>query len=658
MAYNARHPSRLWQCLLVLAAASSLTLLPNDAQAQSITRQITLAGTGSVRALPTGSDAIQIPEFDTGLGADEDEDELHPLGNSERFTNQSIARAIGKGTQTASANKAKSNPTLGASFDSINFRQQRLANGGNQFSVEPPDQGLCVGNGYVLSTVNTVMRVQDQAGNPLSGIVDLNSFYGYAAAVGRTSVPTTFGPSITDPSCYYDADTQRWFLVVLTFDRASPTTQTLSGKTHIDIAVSQTASPLGAWNVYRIAVQNDGTDGTPVHRGSDYGHPGTDCPCFGDYPHIGADANGFYVTTNEFRVFSPRFFNAAQIYALPKKALAAGAASVTAVQFDTVNYLLEPDGAQGFTVWPATSPAGNYATDQNGTEYLLSSEAVFNDSGTDNRIRVWAMTNTRSLGTAVPNVRLVHGVATVATYGVPPSSDQKAGNAPLRDCVNDTTVQTPFGLGCWQFLLNPPEPAHNEVLARLDSNDSRMQQVFYANGKLWGALDTAVDVGGEQRAGIAWFVLQPQLGSDFVLANTVLDGQLALAGNNLTYPALAVLPNGRGVMAFTVVGRDHYPSAGYAGIDAKAGAGDVHIAAEGLGPEDGFSNYKAFGNPPHPRWGDYGAAAVDGNSIWLASEYIGQTCTLAEYLTGAIGSCGGTRTSLGNWGTRISRVTP
>ena len=343
---------------------------------------------------------------------------------------------------------------------------------------------------------------------------------------------------------------------------------------------------------------------------------------------------------------------------MPKKALAAGAASFTVVEFDTVNYLLEPDGAQGFTVWPAQSPPGSYATDQNGTEYLLSSEAVFNESGTDNRIRVWAITNTGSLGNATPSPQLVHGVATVGTYGVPPSSDQKAGNAPLRDCINDTTVATPFGPGCWQFLLNPPEPAHDEVLANVDSNDSRMQQVSFANGKLWGALDTAVDVGGEQRAGIAWFVLQPQVSSNSVKVKTVLDGQLALANNNLVYPALAVLANGRGVMAFTVVGRDFYPSAGYAGIDAKAGAGDVHIAAAGLGPEDGFSNYKAFGNPPRPRWGDYGAAATDGNSIWLASEYIGQTCTLAQYLTGAIGSCGGTRTSLGNWGTRVSRVTP
>ena len=31
----------------------------------------------------------------------------------------------------------------------------------------------------------------------------------------------------------------------------------------------------------------------------------------------------------------------------------------------------------------------------------------------------------------------------------------------------------------------------------------------YANGKLWGALDTAVEVGGEDRAGIAYYVINP-----------------------------------------------------------------------------------------------------------------------------------------------------
>ena len=134
-------------------------------------------------------------------------------------------------------------------------------------------------------------------------------------------------------------------------------------------------------------------------------------------------------------------------------------------------------------------------------------------------------------------------------------------------------------------------------------------------------------------------------------------GYLGLAGNDLTYPAIAVSRSGRAVMAFTLMGADHYPSAAYAALDAKAGAGPVHVAAEGLGPDDGFTGYKAqVGDPPRTRWGDYGAAVVVGDSIWIASEYIGQTCSLSQYEAAPFGSCGGTRTSLANWATRISRL--
>jgi hypothetical protein len=57
-------------------------------------------------------------------------------------------------------------------------------------------------------------------------------------------------------------------------------------------------------------------------------------------------------------------------------------------------------------------------------------------------------------------------------------------------------------------------------------------------------------------------------------------------------------------MALTVVGGDFGPSAGDA-VVTSAGAGDIHIDAAGLGPDDGFTNYQIFGNPPgttRPRW--------------------------------------------------------
>ena len=189
------------------------------------------------------------------------------------------------------------------------------------------------------------------------------------------------------------------------------------------------------------------------------------------------------------------------------------------------------------------------------------------------------------------------------------------------------------------------------MLSPLDSNDSRMQQVWYADGKLFGALDTGVKISGDSLAGINWFVIDPAASA------VVSTGFLASANLNVTYPAIATSATGSGVMAFTLVGENDFPSAAYATIDAT-GVGPIQIAAPGVGPQDGFSGYKAFGDPPRPRWGDYGAAAFDGTDIWIASEYIGQTCTLGEWLTDPIGLCGGTRSALANWGTRISQVTP
>jgi len=49
---------------------------------------------------------------------------------------------------------------------------------------------------------------------------------------------------------------------------------------------------------------------------------------------LARDANGFYITTNEFSLAGPGFFGS-QIYAFSKRQLAAGAPFVNVVQFDT-----------------------------------------------------------------------------------------------------------------------------------------------------------------------------------------------------------------------------------------------------------------------------------------------------------------------------------
>ena len=108
-------------------------------------------------------------------------------------------------------------------------------------------------------------------------------------------------------------------------------------------------------------------------------------------------------------------------------------------------------------------------------------------------------------------------------------------------------------------------------------------------------------------------------------------------------------------MAFTLVGANYYPTAAYTKFGA-AGTSAVQIAALGQAPTDGFSEYNAFGSPPRPRWGDYGAAVTSGSSIVMASEYIGHKCSFAQFQ--ADFTCGNTRGFLINWTTRISNVTP
>ena len=43
-------------------------------------------------------------------------------------------------------------------------------------------------------------------GLPLTGVQDLNTFFGYPAAINRTT--GVMGPEVIDPICHYDPDQQ------------------------------------------------------------------------------------------------------------------------------------------------------------------------------------------------------------------------------------------------------------------------------------------------------------------------------------------------------------------------------------------------------------------------------------------------------------------
>lgn len=527
-------------------------------------------------------------------------------------------------------------PGLTKSFRGLNLYEERyVANNGNQFTLEPPDQGMCVGNGYVLETVNDVLRVFDTAGHAKSAPIDLNSFYGYPAAIDRTT--GVVGPQPTDPSCLYDSVNHRWIHIALTLE-SDPVTGAPTLDNHLDIAVSKTSSPLGGWNFYSFNTTDDGRAGTPHH---------TDCPCIGDYPHIAADRNGVYITTNEYPwstgpgVFGTNF-NGAQLYAFSRHALTSGAASVQVTQLANLALF---GNVPAFTLIGANAPDGVFSDADGGSEYFLSTaaaEEVGNETGRSNVIGLWTLRNTSSLDSNHLALELTPKLVPSEVYGVPPLSEQRLGTVPLRDCL---VVECLEGEG----------PSRTEVEGPLDSSDSRIFNTWYAHGRIWGSLSTIVQVGGEIKAGAAWFQLTPA-------GSMTHQGYVANAHNNVIYPGIATLANGSGVMAINLVGRDWYPSAAYTRLTFEGGTHDIHLAAAGVGPQDGVCEYN-FENcagteipTARPRWGDYPAAQAYGGQVWIASEYIAQTCTFPQFVADV--TCGMKRGAFGNWSTRLSQVTP
>ena len=328
--------------LTLPAGAAAMMLIGSQALAGPAASQIAAAGstaplTGTYT--PSGDGDVTRVEFPEQM---DEPDGPGPFPGT--ITNRSLSRGSGAGVAVTSGRKAKSNPQFNTGFEGLNLFQQRYARGGNQFTVEPPDQGLCAGGGYVVEAVNDVLNVFNTSGqsqlpdntatNIVSGFptdvnhaVDLNSFLGYAPAINRST--GVRAQSVTDPSCLYDAATQRFFFVALTLESRPNGSLTLVN--HLDIAVSKTPDPTGAWTIYRVDVTNDGSNIGGVNPG----------PYLGDYPHIGADAYGFYVTTNAYPWLANGFAGA-QIYAFSKSQLAAGAANVTMVHLDTTGLVKAP----------------------------------------------------------------------------------------------------------------------------------------------------------------------------------------------------------------------------------------------------------------------------------------------------------------------------
>jgi hypothetical protein len=364
---------------------------------------------------------------------------LHPKNSASPSAAQ-FSRALAAG-QSSQAQQAA--PTLVVSehsksilhnFDGVSSRDSGVTNFGAEF--EPPDQGLCVGNGFVIEPVNSAFTIYRRNGSKVAGPFNVNVLFNE----GLTEFTS-------DPRCYFDKPTHTWFAIILFISADNKEART-------DIAVNSSGDPTTPWTVYHLDATDDGTHGTPVHVG---------CPCLGDQPLLGIDKQNIYISTNEFSLLGPQV-NGAQLYAVSKRDLIEGAADVHFVQFENLTIA----GTIAFSVQPAiTQPdRDSEEGDSGGAEYFL--ESIDPTFTFDKRLGVWALTHQEAVSDGeIPT--LTNIVITSEVFGVPPNAVQE-GSTSLLATDDDRMQQVQFIDGeLWSALTTafnfPGDPTQLTAIA-------------------------------------------------------------------------------------------------------------------------------------------------------------------------------------------------
>jgi hypothetical protein len=244
---------------------------------------------------------------------------------------------------------------------------------------------------------------------------------------------------------------------------------------------------------------------------------------------------------------------------------------------------------------------------------------------------------------------------------------QKAGPIPLGDECGAAGLST-----------GSPPPASCPENG-LNTNGDFMTQVSQAQGQLWAGMTTEVNQlwnsGPEIHEGAIYWVIDTRSFDkthQFTITN---QGYVTAAHEDLEFPAMAAEGtggNGGAIMDFTLSGNggpthaDHggfYPSTAYGRLTATSSGLNgsvINIADLGQSPQDGFSEYQGYPGGTRPRWGDYSWAIYpgSGNRIYFATNYIQYPNCTGSAFTLTIGTCGGTRDGMANWGTSVNYVVP
>src|SRR5579863_395875 len=246
---------------------------------------------------------------------------MHPRGGQRIHATHATEAASNAPLASSSSQVSTSASSLLAGFNGVSSRDSAKTNFGAEF--EPPDQGLCVGNGFVVEPVNSAFTIYRTNGKVVAGPFNVNKLFNEG-----------FKQFTSDPRCYFDVSTNTWFATILFINSTNTSART-------DIAVNTSGNPTRPWTVYHLDATDNGANGAPNDPG---------CPCYGDQPTLGIDQFNLYITTNEFSILGTQF-NGAQVYAVSKSDLVSLSKNVHFAHFGNLSI----GGTTAASVQPAIS---------------------------------------------------------------------------------------------------------------------------------------------------------------------------------------------------------------------------------------------------------------------------------------------------------------
>jgi hypothetical protein len=436
----------------------------------------------------------------------------------------------------------------------------------------PPDANGAIGPSHFVEFINGTVAFYNKT-NVLNvvRITDVDFWTEAGLIISSTS-------AVTDPRVIYDPASQRWFASQVDFN--TTVTDPTRVANNFLLAVSATSDPTGPWQGFRFrADPNTGR--------------------FADFPTLGLDANGVYISGDFFHAqtnFGPG------LVSIPKADLLAATPTIAnRTWFGVMSYT-----NRGEVVQPAI------CFDGSSTGNMLAMGDIGSDSDPHSNVVSFAVQNAAS-----------HS----ATLTAPTS-------------INVSPYVVPFNFDLGYPLFNPVQP---DGTTTLQANDGRISAKVYAVGGVLYAIHNT-EVNG--RIAIRWYRINAATHA-LMESGTIADPNL-----DLFFPSIGANASGTVVIGYNGSSINTFVSI-YASVGQtvngvttfgspmllQAGVASYHDANEILA--------QLLDDPvTDSRWGDYSSISVDPddpNRFW----------TIQMYPSGVDSSLG---IDVGIWSTQITEI--